>query len=250
MVYNHQLSYTISGSGEPLLFIHGFGIGRDIWHALLPRLIRHYQCITVDLPGIGMSAEVKVNEDYFSDAAGAIRSLREKLHISRWGVVAYSIGADVAATYTRLDATHITKIMLLLPMYVQAPQQKILSALLQLDTVSPAFGEWLLSGQQLAKLIELLGFNGRAGAESRRWHTSMSRQPLSTLRAMLRALVVCKFPTFPATLPRLTIWGQYDVVATRPKDVAGGQHVTLPCTHAGVITHAKEIAAAIDSFAK
>lgn len=51
-----ELSYEIRGSGEPLVFVGGTGVGGGIWHrSQLPRFSRRYSCVTFDLRGTGVS---------------------------------------------------------------------------------------------------------------------------------------------------------------------------------------------------
>lgn len=50
-----RLAYRRSGSGEPLLLLHGFGATMDDFSALAPRLAAHFDVLEVDLPGHGSS---------------------------------------------------------------------------------------------------------------------------------------------------------------------------------------------------
>lgn len=46
------------GTGEPLLFIHGWGMHSGMWGEVLTQLARRYRVLTVDLPGHGCSGKV------------------------------------------------------------------------------------------------------------------------------------------------------------------------------------------------
>ena len=48
-----SLAYDRTGSGAPLVLVHGLGSARSTWLPLLPALARHYDVIAVDLPGHG-----------------------------------------------------------------------------------------------------------------------------------------------------------------------------------------------------
>ena len=52
------LAYERSGSGEPLVLIHGIGHRRQAWYPVLDRLAESYDVIAIDLPGHGESAAV------------------------------------------------------------------------------------------------------------------------------------------------------------------------------------------------
>ena len=42
--------YRESGSGEPLVFIHGLLVNGDLWRKVVPILAKNYRCIVPDLP--------------------------------------------------------------------------------------------------------------------------------------------------------------------------------------------------------
>ena len=42
--------YRESGSGEPVVFIHGALVNGDLWRKVVPQLAKQYWCITPDLP--------------------------------------------------------------------------------------------------------------------------------------------------------------------------------------------------------
>jgi hypothetical protein len=44
-----DIAYSESGSGEPLVLIHGFGDCGSVWSAFLPNLSKHYRVISVEL---------------------------------------------------------------------------------------------------------------------------------------------------------------------------------------------------------
>lgn len=50
------LAYWRSGTGEPLLLIHGLGATGGIWSPVLPALAAQHDVVAVDLPGFGDSA--------------------------------------------------------------------------------------------------------------------------------------------------------------------------------------------------
>ena len=52
------LAFTRSGTGAPLVLLHGIGLSRQSWDPVVPALARHFDVIAVDLPGFGGSAPV------------------------------------------------------------------------------------------------------------------------------------------------------------------------------------------------
>src|SRR5437763_12454483 len=51
-----EIAYTMAGSGEPLLLIHGLGGTRRTWRHLIDSLAETHLVIAPDLPGHGYSA--------------------------------------------------------------------------------------------------------------------------------------------------------------------------------------------------
>jgi pimeloyl-ACP methyl ester carboxylesterase len=52
---DEPLAYSDTGSGPPLLFIHGLTFSRQTWDPIVDRLSDRHRCIAVDLPGHGVS---------------------------------------------------------------------------------------------------------------------------------------------------------------------------------------------------
>ena len=48
-----QLNHHRSGSGEPLLLIHGIGSRWQMWEPVIGALAAHHEVIAIDLPGFG-----------------------------------------------------------------------------------------------------------------------------------------------------------------------------------------------------
>jgi pimeloyl-ACP methyl ester carboxylesterase len=50
-----QLNHRRTGSGEPLVLVHGIGSRWQMWDPVIPQLAEHHDVIAVDLPGFGAS---------------------------------------------------------------------------------------------------------------------------------------------------------------------------------------------------
>lgn len=89
-------SWSVEGSGPPLVFLHGYGAHSRYWEPWLPRLTPRYTCIRVDLPGFG-TAPAPGDGDYSPRglAAATVATLN---HLDLRGVtlVGHSLGGGVA----------------------------------------------------------------------------------------------------------------------------------------------------------
>lgn len=55
----YNLNYEITGSGDPIVLVHGLGSASTVWKPIRPSLERDFTVITVDLPGHGKSTYSK-----------------------------------------------------------------------------------------------------------------------------------------------------------------------------------------------
>lgn len=44
------IRYRERGSGEPIVFVHGFGVNGDLWRKVVPEIAENFRCITPDWP--------------------------------------------------------------------------------------------------------------------------------------------------------------------------------------------------------
>ncbi len=91
------LAFTRSGSGDPLVLLHGIGMSRHVWDAVIPGLAEHFDVIAVDLPGFGDSAPVPSRIEATPAAlAASVADLIDELGITTPHVAGNSLGGWVA----------------------------------------------------------------------------------------------------------------------------------------------------------
>jgi len=72
----YKLHTEISGSGEPLVLVHGMGSASSAWKPIRPLLNEFYTVVTVDLPGHGKTPYIKGQPmDPHSLALGVLEQL-------------------------------------------------------------------------------------------------------------------------------------------------------------------------------
>ncbi len=94
------MNYIRTGSGQPLVLLHGFPLDNSIWNPLLPHLESHFDLILPDLPGLGRS--LLFTEDcHLSDMAAALTDLLRGLGLPRAFLAGHSMGGYVALAFAR-----------------------------------------------------------------------------------------------------------------------------------------------------
>ena len=113
--------YDVCGSGDAILFIHGFGGSSRWWQAQKKFLRGGYQVITVDLPGHGESAWMPMT---LHDLAVDLRQIIAACGVSQLNIVASSFGGLIALELYRMVPQDIMRISFVgsIPKFARGPQ--------------------------------------------------------------------------------------------------------------------------------
>lgn len=107
-----RLSYSIQGTGSPVLLIHGWPQTQDEWRHVVPLLTDNHTVITVDLPGIAGSEPSK--EGYSKkELARYINDLVLELGYKKIAVIGHDIGGQVAYSYARYFPDVVEKVAII-----------------------------------------------------------------------------------------------------------------------------------------
>ena len=94
-----SISYEEEGEGEgegiALLFIHGFPGRPQDFRKLWPRL-SHFRCLSIALPGMGLSRSSSPEPIDMSDIRAVVDEFLEALNISHCVIMGHSLGGPVA----------------------------------------------------------------------------------------------------------------------------------------------------------
>ena len=177
-----QLHAAISGSGHPLLLLHGFTGSVETWSPLRPELETEYRVVAIDLPGHGRSSSPPDPGRYSLRrfASDLVRVLDE-IGVGRATVIGYSMGGRAAL---HLAAAHPDRV-----------------AGLILESTSAGVSDPELRKARAESDAELAAFIERQGIAAfvDRWEMlplweSQTSLPAST-RAALRAQRLANNPT-------------------------------------------------------
>jgi pimeloyl-ACP methyl ester carboxylesterase len=90
------LAFERTGSGPPLVLLHGVGHRRQAWGAVLDRLAPHREVIAVDLPGHGESPALPAGVPVLAEMLGEVTALLDELGLDRPHIAGNSLGGRLA----------------------------------------------------------------------------------------------------------------------------------------------------------
>jgi pimeloyl-ACP methyl ester carboxylesterase len=100
-----QLAYDRTGSGPPLVLIHGIGSRRGVWKPVVPLLAAERDVVSVDLPGFGESPVLASEKPTVQALARAVRDWwTDELGLDRPHVAGNSLGGGIALELARMGA--------------------------------------------------------------------------------------------------------------------------------------------------
>ncbi|MGX7678564.1 alpha/beta fold hydrolase [Jatrophihabitans sp. DSM 45814] len=109
-----QLAFERSGTGAPLVLLHGIGMSGRVWDPVVPALSAQFEVIAIDLPGHGRSAPFPDDvEPLPATMAVSVAKLLDDLGIIDPYVVGNSLGGWVALELARIRS--VASLMLLSP---------------------------------------------------------------------------------------------------------------------------------------
>ncbi|MDG1750888.1 MAG: pimeloyl-ACP methyl ester esterase BioH [Thalassotalea sp.] len=98
-----MLKITSSGSGIPLVFLHGWGLNSGVWQPCIEQLQKKFRVITVDLPGFGLNVDHQISPYTIKNIATCIADIIDEPAV----VIGWSLGGMLA---TELACKHSEKV--------------------------------------------------------------------------------------------------------------------------------------------
>ncbi len=99
-VNDHKFAYMEGGSGETILFVHGYTGNKDNWTALSAHLTPEYHVIAVDLQGHGDSSKVITDKFSIKNQAMWLNEFCEAINIQKFHIAGCSMGGSVSGCYS------------------------------------------------------------------------------------------------------------------------------------------------------
>ncbi len=108
---NTQISYSASGKGAALVFLHGFLENKNMWNSYVNFFESKYRVITIDLFGHG-SSECFGYVHTMEDQADMVHALLSDLRIRKATLIGHSMGGYVALAFGELYPDQVKSLVL------------------------------------------------------------------------------------------------------------------------------------------
>jgi pimeloyl-ACP methyl ester carboxylesterase len=207
--------YTDTGSGDPVLFIHGLTWDHTLWDHQVAALSGNYRCIAVDLIGHGQTPDVD-HEYSFFDLADYMAGFLDALGIEQAHIVGLSMGGMTAMP---LALNHPGKVrsLVLLDTDAQAEAPETVAAYHGLGAAVIAAG-WAAVAEPVAAILFAAPFLSDPARKAAALEKLCSNQQEAVAGRALRA-VTGRTNLIPRlaeiSVPTTVIVGELDA-ATKP----------------------------------
>ncbi len=102
-----RLYYEVSGTGQPVIFIHGFTLDSRMWELQWQALRKRYRVVRYDVRGFGRSSRATGPHDPAEDLA----ALLHHLNIERAHLIGLSMGANIALHFATRYPQRVLKVV-------------------------------------------------------------------------------------------------------------------------------------------
>lgn len=116
-------AFSVYGAGEPLVLVHGVGMGKEIWAPQIAEFSRDYQVIVYDMLGHGGSA-LPAADVALHDYAAQLAGLLDHLGIAAANVAGHSMGALVALEFALGYPQRTLRLAALNAVFMRTPEQR------------------------------------------------------------------------------------------------------------------------------
>jgi pimeloyl-ACP methyl ester carboxylesterase len=97
-VQDSTLAYIDSGSGNPIVLLHGFCGSSSYWEYVIPTLSADFRVIAPDLPGHGQSNSLKASST-IENIADQVKNLLDALNLQEVTMFGHSLGGYITLAF-------------------------------------------------------------------------------------------------------------------------------------------------------
>lgn len=107
----NNATYTDSGSGDALVFLHGFCESKEVWTDFVKPLTQKFRIITLDLPGFGANTNQEANFS-MEFMADAVQKQLDAIGVKKCILIGHSMGGYVSMAFAEKYSTTLTGLCL------------------------------------------------------------------------------------------------------------------------------------------
>jgi pimeloyl-ACP methyl ester carboxylesterase len=132
-------AYEATGSGPPVVLIHGVGLDRTIWEAQAVDLATRFRVVRYDMLGHGES-DHPGGARQLADFVRQLGELLDYLEVERTAVVGFSMGGLVARAFALAEPERVSRMALISTVYRRtlAESEAVRTRLRQAEEEGPA----------------------------------------------------------------------------------------------------------------
>ncbi|MGH7665264.1 MAG: alpha/beta fold hydrolase [Gemmatimonadaceae bacterium] len=134
------------GTGEPVVFLHGFPTSSHLWSALVPEMPEGHRLVVIDLLGYGRSDRPGTHDVSVRGHADRVISVLDALGINYCCIVGHDVGGGVAQSLALRHPARVSRLCLINSVAFDAwpvREVKLARAMLPLTGYLPS--SWILS---------------------------------------------------------------------------------------------------------
>lgn len=131
------LAVEETGTGEPLVLVHGLVADHRIWAQIVPALARERRVIAIDLPGFGASEPAGPGFALDAVASAIVAGLREHGVEEPYDLVGHSLGGGVVIELAAAHPTVVRNLTLVAPAGLR-PLPPVIANLINLGGAWPS----------------------------------------------------------------------------------------------------------------
>ena len=113
--------YQVTGSGTPLVLIHGYPLSGALFQFPRAGLASKFQVITLDLPGFGLTGPDPSGDYSDERSVAVVAALMDRLGLARATLVGNSMGGNIAWRFAAAHPDRTTKLVLISPAGFRPP---------------------------------------------------------------------------------------------------------------------------------
>lgn len=107
-----QVAFREEGSGEPLVFIHGWPLSSSTWRKVVPGLSASARCVALDLLGAGETLGDPAQDHGMPAQAKIVEGFMDAVGLSKATVIAHDSGGTVARLLAIAGPDRVSRLVL------------------------------------------------------------------------------------------------------------------------------------------